>query len=289
MRDSRLSRTLVFITVLVVCASLMSAQETPEDPAEKAEKEAYAAAWSAAVDAVTPEGYLYEELRRCAGCHDASRNEDGNSTHRNAIGISGDPDTPIVTGKGWISGAHGRSQDTSVVSNTHCAWCHAPSQPGVTAEISEAEPISSGRVGVSCISCHASEAVNDTFGTYQANFRAGGDRDSLVDFIARDPKDGVATNSQCLYCHLDRHEFSIEPHGRMTDEGSLRCIDCHMAIYNRLESGVEERYHNMKVGPNNEAAVCRPCHEFASENIASLCEMLVPERDSIVHGVPAFE
>ncbi|MCP4902943.1 MAG: hypothetical protein GY906_38765 [bacterium] len=281
---------IVGMTLLTVCSALGFAQANNEaKEVEKQQIEAYARAWSAAIDEVTPDGYLFEELRRCAGCHDASRNTEGNTTHRNAIGISGGPVSATVTGKGWLSGGHGRSQDHAVASNKHCAWCHAPSQPGVTQHIDQAKPISSGRVGVSCIACHASEAINKRHGHYQANFRPGGDRDSLVDFVPRNPESGIETNDQCLYCHLRSHGFSVEPHADLLKKGSLRCIDCHMAIYNRLESGVEERYHNMKVAANEDPATCRPCHQFEATQLAELCAALVPVRGSIVHEVPAFE
>jgi hypothetical protein len=250
---------------------------------------AYKAKWSTAVDRVTPDGYFHEELRRCAGCHETAKDENGNSTHRNAIGISGDPSSPTLTGKGWLSGAHGRSQDSAAVSNTHCAWCHAPSQPGVTSDIGAGLPIESGRTGISCITCHASEAVNEKYGTYQANFRPGGDRESLVDFVPRQPASGTETNAQCLFCHLRPHDFAVPPHGDLLTSGELRCIDCHMAVYNVTESGREERYHNMKVATNNDPAACRPCHEYEEAEVSARCVELVPSFSSIVHAVPPFE
>ena len=169
---------------------------------DEEEVAAYQAAWSAAVERITPDGYIYEELGRCAGCHAAARDAEGRSTHRNAIGITGDPASPTLTGKGWLSGAHGRSQDAAIVSNTYCAWCHAPSQAGVTDDISAGRAIESGRTGISCIACHASEAVNEEYGTYQANFRPGGDRESLMDFVPRQPASATETNAQCLFCPL---------------------------------------------------------------------------------------
>jgi hypothetical protein len=249
----------------------------------------YSNAWSSAVDRVTPDGYLYEELRRCAGCHETARDAAGNSTHRNAIGLSGDPSSPTLTGKGWLSGPHGRSQDADIVSNTYCAWCHGPSQPGVTDEIGASRTIESGRTGVSCIACHASDAVDEEFGTYQANFRPGGDRESLVDFVPRQPASGSETNAQCLFCHLRRHPFEVSPHGDLVDSGELRCIDCHMAVYNVTESGRKERYHNMKVAANSDPATCRPCHDYDEGEISARCVELVPRFSSLVHAVPPFE
>ena len=131
--------------VLVIVASfgLASSSSSRADEVSDDEVTAYKAAWSAAVDEVTPNGYLYDELRRCAGCHETAKDSVGRSTHRNAIGITGDPSSPTVTGKGWLSGAHGRSQDSESKSTTYCAWCHAPSQPGVTSDISR--PVSAIR------------------------------------------------------------------------------------------------------------------------------------------------
>ena len=56
-------------------------------------------------------------------------------------------------------GGRGRSQDSAIVSNSYCAWCHAPSQPGVTDDIGAGRPIESTYNGVSCIACHDYEAV----------------------------------------------------------------------------------------------------------------------------------
>lgn len=276
----------VVVAVLIVVAQVTAVHA--DDPSDE-EIAASSAAWSAAVDRVTPDGYLYEELRRCAGCHEPAMDSAGNSTHRNAIGISGDPLSPTVTGKGWLSGGHGRSQDSPAVSNTYCAWCHAPSQPGVTGDIGAGRPVESGRTGVSCIACHASDAVDETFGTYQANFRPGGDRDGLVDFVPRQPASGTETNAQCLFCHLRPHPFAVAPHADLLDSGELRCIDCHMAVYNVTESGRRERYHNMKVAANGDAAACSPCHDFADAEVSVRCAELVPSFSSLVHAVPAFE
>jgi formate-dependent nitrite reductase cytochrome c552 subunit len=71
--------------------------------------------------------------------------------------------------------------------------------------------------------------------------------------------------------------------------GELRCIDCHMAVYNVTESGRRERYHNMKVAANQDAAACRPCHDFADAEVPARCADLVPPLSSLVHAVPAFE
>ena len=280
-----------YFSVLVMMALLGLAFGPTTQAAELSEDEvaAYKTAWSAAVDLVTPEGYLFEELRRCSGCHETARDSAGNSTHRNAIGITGDPSSPTLTGKGWLSGAHGRSQDSEIVSNTYCAWCHAPSQPGVTDDIGAGQPIESGCNGISCITCHASEAVNEKYGTYQANFRPGGDRDSLVDFVARQPASGTETNAQCLYCHLRPHPFAVQPHADLVDSGDLRCIDCHMAVYNVTESGRKERYHNMKVAANSDPATCWPCHEYGEAEISARCVELVPSLLSQVHAVPLFD
>ena len=279
------------LTVLVIVAivGLGSGSAIHAEELGKEEIATYKAAWSDAVDRVTPEGYVYEELRRCAGCHDNAKDSDGNSTHRNAIGITGEPTAPTLTGAGWLSGAHGRSQDSEITSNTYCAWCHAPSQPGVTDDINAGRSIESGRTGISCISCHASEAVNEEFGTYQANFRPGGDRESLVDFVPRQPSSGIETNAQCLFCHVRPHDFEAQPHADLVDSGELRCIDCHMAIYNVTESGRKERYHNMKVAANNDPATCNPCHEYDETEISARCFELVPSFSSQAHAVPPFE
>ncbi len=220
------------VLVLTVLACFALELTTHANELSDEEVAAYKSAWSAAIDRVTPDGYLYEELRRCAGCHETARDSAGNSTHRNAIGVTGDPRSPTLTGKGWLSGAHGRSQDSDITSNTFCAWCHAPSQPGVTDDIGAGQPVESGRTGISCITCHASEAVNDEYGTYQANFRPGGDRESLVDFVPRQPTSGAETNAQCLFCHLRPHSFAVQPH---TDLGRHRRAPLHRLSHGHLQ------------------------------------------------------
>jgi len=257
------------VLVLMVLACSVFGLTTHANELSDEEVATYKSTWGAAIDRVTPDGYLYEELRRCAGCHETATDSAKNSTHRNAIGVTGDPLSPTLTGKGWLSGAHGRSQDSAVASNTYCAWCHAPTQPGVTDDINAGRVIEAGRTGISCITCHASEAVNDEYGTYQANFRPGGDRESLVDFVPRQPASGTETNAQCLFCHLRPHKFAVQPHADLVDAGELRCIDCHMAVYNVTESGRKERYHNMKVAANNDPATCNPCHEYDETEISA--------------------
>jgi len=282
----------VIVSLVLSGPALGSSQDAAQtdQPATAASShsESCGAIWAAAVDAATPERYAYEELRRCAGCHEASRDASGHTTHQNAIGLAGQPETPVLTGKGWLSGGHGRSQDAEIVSNTHCAWCHAPSQPGVTSDIGEARKIVTGRVGVSCIACHASEAVNERFGHYQANFRPGGDRESLVDFV-RNPKDGIETNDQCLFCHLQPHAFSVAAHTDLLRDGALRCIDCHMAVYNVTDGGIAERYHNLEVAANEDPAACQPCHDFQADEIAAMCAELISPQSSRAHAVPPFE
>jgi len=129
----------------------------------------------------------------------------------------------------------------------------------------------------------------EEFGTYQASFRPGGDRESLVDFVPRQPASGIETNAQCLFCHVRPHDFEAQPHADLVDSGELRCIDCHMAIYNVTESGRKERYHNMKVAANNDPATCRPCHDYDETEISARCSELVRSFSSQAHAVPPFE
>ncbi|MGD9253695.1 MAG: hypothetical protein PVG92_07150 [Holophagae bacterium] len=110
----------LLLVCVVVVGTAVQADEFGDDEAA-----ACRSAWSSAVDRVTPDGYLYDELRRCAGCYETARDAQGQATHRNAIGISGVSTSPVITGNGWISGAHGRSQDRAIAANTCRARCHA--------------------------------------------------------------------------------------------------------------------------------------------------------------------
>jgi hypothetical protein len=120
----------VTVAVALTCLGFAPCPLVNSDELSEDEVVAYKDAWSAAVDRTTPEGYLYEELRRCAGCHETAKDAAGNSTHRNAIGITGDPSSPTVTGKGWLSGGHGRSQSKGAKGkgathhNPHIVGCH---------------------------------------------------------------------------------------------------------------------------------------------------------------------
>ena len=87
-------RVVAGTAVLLFVATVIA----PAEAEPSAETEGTATTWAAAIDRTVPEGYLYEKLRRCAGCHEPSRGLGGNSTHLNAIGIMGDPDSPALTG-----------------------------------------------------------------------------------------------------------------------------------------------------------------------------------------------
>lgn len=187
------------------------------------------------------------------------------TTHlENCIGVGNAVDTHgtleagevFVSGRGWVSSKHAYSMD-GASANTYCAMCHGPGngRPGmtykfVTDDPTKAKTVKKNKPGMACIGCHCSHGIAAGFGTRFTNYVPGADTGLAASFIPRHIEDGKAANKQCLWCHGSYHEFAVDLHTNMVKSGSLRCVDCHMAVFNDLASGTHERYHNMKVLAN---------------------------------------
>lgn len=212
-----------------------------------------------------PVHYRYSEAERCANCHD-----DGGDVLKRAVGVDVSSGAPEITGNGWLSSVHARSQSHEDRVNTACAWCHAPTAPGATEDEAAAVPIEKGTwAGVTCGACHPvglDESLEESLVT---NMIPGSDRSDPASYTFIDRSDPKQLNAQCQYCHHEYHDL-VPVKAEMMESGELRCIDCHMAGYGVSESRLVERFHNMKVeanGPqscNGAYGTDAACHADAS-------------------------
>lgn len=243
---------------------------------------------------VTPAGYEYAEPEECLGCHHQSTGWHGNYHLENAVGvenaIEGDFNTELeVTGVGWISSKHATSMD-GASANRYCAWCHAPSLRKVTDDETKAKKVRNRKPGMSCIGCHTTHTIAQQFGTRYTNYLPGSDAEVSGNYIARHIENGKSANKQCLFCHGGYHGFAVSLHESMVKSGSLRCVDCHMAVYNQLNSGLEERYHNMKVFENGPDSCMGECHvhDFKKREMGAKIAKLMGGHTDRKNKLPTF-
>jgi hypothetical protein len=214
-----------------------------------------------------PEHYRYAEAERCANCHD-----EGSAVHRRAVGVAISSGEPEVTGKGWLSSVHARSQSHEDRVNTACAWCHAPTTTGATRDSAAAAPIPKGTwQGVTCGACHPVGLADSLQESLVTNLLPGSDRSDPASYTFIDRSDPSQMNAQCQYCHNEFHGILVPTMADHLHSGMLRCIDCHMAGYRVAESGSVERMHNFKVEANGpiscsgEYGTQTGCHANATE------------------------
>ncbi len=102
------------------------------------------------------------------------------------------------------------------------------------------------------------------------NLQPRSDPTDPASYVFIDRSDGTRLNARCRYCHHESHDLLVPFKMEMLESGGLRCIDCHMAGYAATESGVVERFHNMKVEANlpqscsGELGTNAGCHDNAS-------------------------
>lgn len=246
-----------------------------------------------------PDGYEYSEAESCLGCHNQLAGWKGQTHLENAVGVKGVVDatgtaeaaTDEITGLGWISSKHARSQD-GASRNNYCAWCHAPSLAGVTDDPDKAKPLAkkADSPGMSCTGCHLPYPIYKTAGTRLGNYKPGSDPKDLANWIPRHIEDGKAANSQCLFCHGEPHNFAIGLHDNLQKAGTLRCIDCHMSVFNTIPTaggGLDERHHNMEVTANGPGS-CAECHSFSKKEFASKIAALMGNHNTKKHTLPTF-
>jgi hypothetical protein len=192
-----------------------------------------------------PDHHRYAEAERCGNCHEA-----GGDILRRAVGVELSSGAPVITGNGWLSSVHARSQDHDDRVNTACAWCHAPTAPGATEDEAEAVPIQKGAwQGVTCGACHPVGLDESDEKSLVTNLTPGLERSDPASFTFIDRSDPLQLNAQCQFCHHEYHDL-VAAKAELMDAGALRCIDCHMAGYAVAEGGLVERFHNFKVEEN---------------------------------------
>lgn len=232
---------------------------------------------------VTPATYDYSAYEGCVNCHRV-KGKGGRWHQENVLGVKVTRDAEgvvtktEVTGKGWISSKHAVSMEGKNA-NTYCAYCHAPGYETITTDPKAAKLIKKDKPGMGCVACHPGHTVAANIGSRYANYKPGSDENVDANWkpVAKDEAthefDGKQANKQCEFCHGKTHTFAVSLHATMQKSGSLACIDCHMAVYNHLESGLPERFHNMKVEENGPDS-CAKCHSFKKkemrEKVASL-------------------
>lgn len=254
--------TISFLGLAAACFLAVTAAQEEENP----------------LAGVTPEGYDYTlpEEESPVGCL-ACAHQSNFHLYR-AVGVQepnvGDG-TIKVTGIGWISSAHAVSMERITNANTYCAWCHAPTTPNVTFDVTSAKKIKKGKWhGMSCQGCHTTHTIAGEIGTRFTNLKPGHDLEEEESYIPRHAENGIEANAQCLFCHGKYHGFSSEVKEMLVEAGALRCIDCHMAGYRTTSGGTVERFHNMKVALNlpqsckGDFGTLAACHNFATKKWA---------------------
>ena len=236
-------------------------------------------------------------------------------------------DTSFVTGRGWVSSKHavamGGFVDPDATSaspspaasltgvtpapqaNTYCGWCHNPGDghggrefKNVTDDPTKAKTLKKNLSGVACVACHPSNNFKKQHpqSSRYANYMPGSDPDDFDNAwkaVARDPDgvyDGKGSNKQCLFCHGSYHEFKSSIHTTLVKSGSLRCFDCHMAVFNTLPSDTKERYHNMKVLANGPASCSKEgaCHSFTKKEMLAKVAALMGGHSQKKNDLPDF-
>jgi hypothetical protein len=193
-----------------------------------------------------PEHYRYTQAESCVNCHQTD-----NDIMARAVGVDISSGSPELGEGGWLASVHARSQSHDYRVTTACAWCHAPTTEGATQDSLAALPIETGTwEGVTCGACHPVGLPDSLEESMVTNLLPGSDRTDPASYVFIDRSDPTQLNAQCQYCHHEFHGFVVPTKTAMIESGMLRCVDCHMAGYGVVESGLVERFHNFKVEAN---------------------------------------
>ena len=198
-----------------------------------------------------PVNHQYTEAESCITCK-----AENSSVMARAVGARLDKAGAValeLDNRGWLGSVHSRSQDHGERVNNACAWCHAPATAGAVRDEKEGKAIPKGQwQGVTCIACHPK--LGQESALLYGNYHPGRDAAEKESYVIRDMSQGTEANKLCTWCHHQYHDFKIEAKTEMLAQGTLRCIDCHMAGYQKHGQQVE-RFHNMKV----EASIPKSC------------------------------
>lgn len=219
--------------------------------------------------------YNYTESYGCTRCH--ILRGAGGAHMAEAVGAMYD-DAAITfnfTGGGWLGSQHSQSNYKST-QNTYCARCHSPLQakPGAEFKLGKSEPIADGQMeGVTCAACHPSKASAAILGRRLGIYKVGMDKTKpeAYEVIHHGEEDLL-----CLNCHSTRHNED-NPAFELMYVAGVRCIDCHMAPYDKiLGTEIPKVTHDFKVGKNlpyscgvqGSMVLCHP--EFGLESTKAL-------------------
>jgi hypothetical protein len=193
-----------------------------------------------------PQHHRYTQAETCVNCHQSD-----NGIMTRAVGVDISTEPPGLDGRGWLASVHSRAQNHDYRVNTACAWCHAPTTQGATQDSLGAVPIRPGTwEGVTCGACHPGRLERSLRESLLVNFNPGSDPTDPRGYVFIDRSDPRQVNSQCRFCHHEFHPILSDTKAEMLEQGTLRCIDCHMAGYAISEDQITERFHNMKVADN---------------------------------------
>ena len=193
--------------------------------------------------------YNYSESNGCTSCH-FLRGAGGDHMPE-AVGVRFDDATKafVFTGGGWRASVHAQTNYAST-QNTYCAKCHSPLQakPDAEFKMGKSEPIADGKVeGVTCAACHPSHNAAVVLGRRLGVYKLGMDKSTAeaYDVVHEGNEDNL-----CLNCHTNRHNEGNPAFDLMYVAG-VRCIDCHMAVYDKIVgTEVDKRMHDFKVAKN---------------------------------------
>ena len=193
--------------------------------------------------------YNYAEANSCTSCHFTMGA--GGDHMLEAVGVSYNGTTKAFsfTGGGWFASPHAQT-NFGATQNTYCAKCHSPLQAAADSafKIGQSSPIPDGtNEGVTCAACHPSHTAAVTLGRRLGIYKWGMDKNTAAayDVIHEGEEDRL-----CLNCHTTRHNEG-NPAFDLMYVAEVRCIDCHMAVYGKIQgTDVDKRMHDFKVAKN---------------------------------------
>jgi hypothetical protein len=223
--------------------------------------------------------YNYTESNGCTACHFTMGA--GGDHMPEAVGMRFDTTTNafVFTGGGWRASVHAQSNFKST-QNTYCAKCHSPLQAtaDATFKMGGSQPIPNGQVeGVTCAACHPDHNSAAILGRRLGIYQFGVPKNTPQAYkVIHEGQEDVL----CLNCHQTRHNEG-NPAFALMYEAGVRCVDCHMAVYDKIPgTEVDKRFHDFKVAVNVpyscgvEGSVTH-CHPgFSSESTLQLIPYL---------------
>jgi len=202
------------------------------------------------LDAFVRPGYNYAEpFGSCANCHNTMGAKGDHNAEAAGFMFDYTNNKFVLSGSGWYSAKHSMSNEGET-QNTYCARCHSPMQADPNAEFKfgSYKQIADGQFeAVTCAVCHPSHNSAVELGRRLGMYKLGMDRTKTEAYdVVHEGNEDVL----CLNCHVTRHGEGNPAMDLMVVAG-VRCIDCHMAVYDKVPgTEVDKRFHDWKVGKN---------------------------------------